>query len=112
MGSKKEKKPKDILNVDGTEYKTILPEGFGEQRKYRMPEPNLIRSFIAGTIRKINVKEGQKVKKGDKLLILEAMKMKNRVLSPVMGSVLKIYVEEGVNVKKDQVLFEIETGKK
>ncbi len=111
METKKEKKPKELLNIDGTEYKTIVPEGFEELRKYHMPEPEKILSFIAGTIQKVNVKEGQKVKKGDKLMILEAMKMKNRVLAPLAGKVNEIYVKEGENVKKDQLLIKLELPK-
>ena len=112
MEPKKEKKPKDHLNIDGTDYKTILPESYLHRQKYRMPEINLARSFIAGKIWKIYVKEGQRVKKGDKLLILEAMKMKNRLLAPVAGKVGSIYVKEGENVKRDQILFKIEPEKK
>ena len=112
MELKKEKNPKDHLNVDGTEYKTNLPDSYLHRQKYRMPELNLVRSFIPGTIRKIYVKEGQKVKKGDKMLVLEAMKMKNRLLAPLSGNVKKINVAEGENVKKDQVLFEIDVESK
>ena len=112
MEMKKEKKPKAILNIDGTEYKTILPEDFEKRIKYHLPELDLIRSFIAGNIRKVNVKEGQKIKKGDKLIILEAMKMKNRVLAPITGKVKRIYVKEGENVRKDQLLLKIEPDNK
>ena len=108
MEKKKNKKPKDLLNVDGTNYKTILPDDFQERRNVRMPELNVVRSFIPGTILKIHVKEGQKVKKGDKMLVLEAMKMKNRLLAPLAGVVKKIYIQEGERVKRDQILFEIE----
>ena len=111
MEAKKEKKPTAFLNVDGTEYKTILPEDFEQLRKYHMPEPEHIRSFIAGTIQKVNVKEGQQVKKGEKLLILEAMKMKNRVLAPLAGKVTKVYVKEGENVTKNQLLIKLELSK-
>ena len=112
MEPKKEKKPKDHLNIDGTDYKTILPESYLKRTKYRMPEVEMVRSFIAGTIWKIYAKEGQRVKKGDKLLILEAMKMKNRLLAPATGKVRDIYVKEGENVKRDQILFKIVPEKK
>ncbi len=52
--------------------------------------------------------EGQKVKEGTKLLILEAMKMKNIVVAPVTGTIKTIYVKEGLHVPKQELLIELE----
>ncbi|MDE7102365.1 MAG: biotin/lipoyl-binding protein, partial [Bacteroidales bacterium] len=54
----------------------------------------------------IRVKQGDKVKKGDVVLILDAMKMDNEILSPVDGVVKNICVEQGASVAKDQLLVE------
>ncbi|HEA71138.1 MAG TPA: acetyl-CoA carboxylase biotin carboxyl carrier protein subunit, partial [archaeon] len=42
------------------------------------------------------------------ILILEAMKMKNRILSPIIGKITQIYVEEGEMVPQDHPLIKIE----
>jgi len=108
MASQREKKPKSILNIDGTEYKTIVPENFFQRHGWQMKDEALICSFISGIILKIYVKVGQEVKKGDKLLVLEAMKMKNRVLAPRAGKIISVQVKEGENVKKEQPLLKMD----
>ncbi|NTW34184.1 MAG: hypothetical protein HGB12_16460 [Bacteroidetes bacterium] len=56
---------------------------------------------------KVFVKEGQKVKTGEKLLVLEAMKMHNILLAPRNGKIFKIYVVAGNTVANKQLLVEI-----
>ena len=65
---------------------------------------------MPGNIWKILVKEGQEVKRGDVLLILEAMKMENEYKSPAHGTIKKIFVKEGDNVESNQVLIVIENN--
>ncbi len=67
-----------------------------------------IEAPMPGLILDINVAEGQEVQKGDKLLILEAMKMENVIKSPGSGKVKKIMVKQGESVELGQklVLFE------
>ena len=104
-----EKGPKyDFLNVDNTEYKTNLTRTFHLRKPYVPLDKRKIHAFIPGTIRKFYVKEGDKVKIGDKLLILEAMKMKNDLLSPLKGKVKKIYVKLEETVANKQLLIELE----
>lgn len=74
----------------------------------------LITSPMTGTIyrapapgKQAFVKEGDVVKEGDTLCIVEAMKMMNEVKSTEAGTIVKILVEDGVVVKKEEVLFEI-----
>jgi biotin carboxyl carrier protein len=63
---------------------------------------------LPGTIFKINAKEGDEVKKGQVLLIMEAMKMENNVLAEKDGKISKINVAEGDSVLQGDVLVEIE----
>lgn len=98
----------ETLNIDGTAYKTHLTEKFKNRTVWEMPDERLVKAFIPGTVLKIFVKEGQKVRQGSKLLILEAMKMKNVVAAPVSGVIKSIQVEEGKMVPKNQLLIEIE----
>jgi acetyl-CoA carboxylase biotin carboxyl carrier protein len=54
------------------------------------------------------VKEGQKVKVGDTLCIIEAMKMMNQIEADKAGTIRSIVVENGSPIEFDQVLFIIE----
>ena len=51
---------------------------------------------------------GDKVKEGESLIILEAMKMQNEISSPASGTVSKIFIKEGDIVNKEDVLVEIQ----
>ena len=96
------------LNIDGSKYKTLLTTKFETRQKWEKPDENKLKSFIPGTILKIFVKEGQKVREGQKLLILEAMKVQNRILSPKKGVVKSITVKTGEKIPKDQLMIEFE----
>jgi biotin carboxyl carrier protein len=63
---------------------------------------------LPGTILKINCKLGAPVKKGEVLLIMEAMKMENNILADVDGIIKSVKVNEGDNVLEGAVLIEIE----
>ncbi len=60
---------------------------------------------MPGNIWKVLVSEGQDVKEGDTLLILEAMKMENEILAPRAGKVAKIAIKEGVAVSTGEKLI-------
>lgn len=62
---------------------------------------------LPGVILKVNVKEGDEVKTGDNLLILEAMKMENTVLAEYSGTIKNMNVKEGQSVLQGDVLLEI-----
>jgi len=68
----------------------------------------MIRSFIPGTVLDILVKKGQIVKKGDDLMILDAMKMQNKLKCSFEGTVKKIFVNKGDKVSKGTDLLELE----
>ncbi len=63
---------------------------------------------MPGKIIQSLVQEGQKVKKGDLLLILEAMKMEHKIISPKNGIVQKIFFKEGERVSQGAELLSIE----
>ncbi len=58
------------------------------------------------------VKEGQKVKAGDTVLVIEAMKMENSILAPVSGQVVTVFVEKGDSVKSKELLIDIHPANK
>ena len=60
---------------------------------------DVVKSPMPGNVLKINVTQGQKVKEGEVLLILEAMKMENEIVSTKAGTVAQIVVSKGAVVE-------------
>jgi biotin carboxyl carrier protein len=94
--------------IDDTVYETKLTRKFRLRKKYEAPNPKLLGAFIPGIIQSINVKDGQYVKEGECLLILEAMKMKNCVQAHQPGKIKEIKIKLGDMVTKNQLLIEFE----
>ena len=63
-----------------------------------------ISSPMPGTILSVNVQNGASVKKGDVLMVLEAMKMENEIICPVDGTVASVNVQNGASVETGAVL--------
>lgn len=61
-------------------------------------EGNKVTSPIQGTVVNVKVKVGDKVKKGDVVVVVEAMKLENDVVSPFDGVVSEVLVSKGQNV--------------
>lgn len=66
-----------------------------------------IEAPLPGVILEVLIKEGQEVSAGDKLLVLEAMKMENNIVTDVSGKVKSLNVKPGNNVLQGDVLMEI-----
>ena len=96
------------LLIDDTAYKTRLTDGFKNRKKYIPKDPKKVFSVIPGLILDVFVKEGQSVKEGDELLILEAMKMKNAITSPLTGKIKSINANAYDSVPKGFLLVEFE----
>lgn len=62
---------------------------------------------LPGNVWKVLVKEGQEVKEGDVLIILEAMKMENEIYAPANGVVAAVHVNEGASVNGGDVLVSL-----
>ncbi len=69
---------------------------------------NAIKAPMPGLLLDIHVEPGQEVKEDDPLLILEAMKMENVILSPREGTIKSIAIQKGDAVDKGQLLVEFE----
>ncbi len=67
-----------------------------------------VKAPMPGLLVSIKVEEGAEVKKGDTLVILEAMKMENALKSPIDGKIKAIKVKAGQNVDKNQVILQFE----
>lgn len=94
--------------LDDVKYRTTFTKKYENRKPYKTPDPKMITAFIPGTIRKVFVKQGSRVKQNEKLLILEAMKMKNILLAPCDGKIKSLLVKEGSVVAKKELLIELE----
>ena len=94
--------------LNGVEYKTQLTQKWVNRKKWEEPNPYLLTSHIPGTIMQIEVKEGQEVQEGDVLLILQAMKLNNKLAAPFSGKIKKIYVNSGAKIPKGTLMIEME----
>jgi len=97
---KKAKTPKLVRN----EVKLKPGEGLIQ----RSAKGNIVKSPLPGNIMKINVAVGDTVKKGDTLLVMEAMKMENNVLAEKDATIKEIKVTTGQAVLQDDVLIIME----
>jgi biotin carboxyl carrier protein len=70
-------------------------------------EQETIKAPMPGKIIDVLVREGSTVLRGEPVVILEAMKMQNEILSPVNGVITKVSAKANTNVMKDDVLVEI-----
>ena len=103
------KKPEYVdFAVTARKYKTLLTKKYQNRKQWINPSPYDIQSIIPGTILEIFVKEGDVVAEGAPLLILEAMKMQNRIQMPFTARIKKINVEIGVRIPKDSLMIELE----
>jgi len=84
---------KMTVRVDDEVYETYSTPAYDRKKKWEMPDDRIIKSIIPGTIIEVMVKEGQNVKEGDIMLIIEAMKMNNRIAFTHDGIVDKILVK-------------------
>lgn len=98
--------------IDDTKYKTQLTSKYVNRQAWEKPNETKVIAFIPGTIVKIFVKEKQKLKKGTRILVFEAMKMKNNVFIHRDGVIKKIYIKEGDRVTKGMLMVELESKTK
>lgn len=103
----KQDKP-GYLNIDSSLYQTRISAKFENRKPYLPADPKIILSFIPGTVLDIFVTVGQEVKKGQDLMILDAMKMQNRLKCVMDGKVKSIAVNKGAKISKGTVLLELE----
>ncbi len=96
------------IDIDGVKYETLLTDKFQQRKNYVENDPKLMTAFIPGTIVDVYVKKGKKVKEGETLLILEAMKMRNQLQAPFDATIKKVLVKVNDLVSKNQLMIELE----
>ena len=123
---KKYKFDKVIVEVNGIDYEVELEEAHRRRSditrsdktrpaldvakkpsKPTVANPGSIVAPIPGLVLHLLVKEGDEVKEGDPVIILEAMKMESEIASTATGKVNKIAIKEGSSVQEGDVLIEV-----
>lgn len=112
------------IEVNGTPYMVEIHQQVRHQKtptlvRPVMKEPHkniekkeassrlVVKSPLPGIILELAVKEGDMVKKGQKLVVMEAMKMENEIKAEKDGEIVSVKVSQGQSVLQDEVLIEI-----
>jgi biotin carboxyl carrier protein len=102
------------IEIDGNSFTVQIKDeldqqlekmGFGKAANKAIKE---IKAPMPGLVLEIVVADGQEVNEGDKILILEAMKMENSIMMNSKAKIKRIAVTTGQAVEKGQVLIELE----
>ena len=97
------------FNVSIREDKVAITKKVEKKEKaVEVAEGLQVKAMLPGVVAKIIAKEGEDVKKGDTIMILEAMKMENEIKSPKDGKIKQIVVKEGDRVEVGDVLAVID----
>jgi acetyl/propionyl-CoA carboxylase alpha subunit len=97
------------ISLDGCTYRLEKPASRSERlASTRGAGEASLRAPMPAQVRAVQVMEGDRVEKGQTLILLEAMKMEIRLQAPIAGRVAHLAVAEGQPVERDQVLVEIE----
>ena len=97
------------VNVNGTVYEVELEEitGAAPAASVAPAGGEKVCAPMPGNILAVNVSNGSAVKKGDVLMILEAMKMENEIMAPCDGTVTSVSVTKGAAVESGALLCTI-----
>jgi pyruvate carboxylase len=94
--------PREVIIRDESIKSAVV-----ERIKADRANPNHIAATMPGTVVKVLVEKGEKVNKGDHLMITEAMKMETTVQAPFSGIVKDIYVKNGDAIQAGDLLIEL-----
>ncbi|MBA4347705.1 MAG: acetyl-CoA carboxylase biotin carboxyl carrier protein subunit [Clostridiales bacterium] len=112
-----------LVNVNGTQYEVAVEEIDGKAAPAAKPAQTApvaaapvasvaggtkVTAPMPGTILGVSVKEGETVKAGQTIFVLEAMKMESDVVAPVAGTVRGIAAAKGASVSAGDVLCSIQ----
>lgn len=100
-----------VMKVNNRIYECEIKDQFDDLLKslgldnLNTKKINDIKAPMPGLVLKVLVDEGQEFKKGDNLLVLEAMKMENILKAPTDGTVKSVKIKSGDKVEKNEVLL-------
>ncbi|MCC7231845.1 MAG: acetyl-CoA carboxylase biotin carboxyl carrier protein subunit [Bacteroidia bacterium] len=99
-----------VIRVNNNHYSVVVRDQYDELLKQmgmdfsENRKVNDIKAPMPGLVLNVLVEAGQLIKKGDALVVLEAMKMENILKAPADGVIRKVQVEKGDKVEKNQVM--------
>ena len=93
-----------LVEIVPSEEGRIDKQVGGRSIRPKASQPGDVTAAMPGTVMKVKVRPGDKVKTGETVLIVEAMKMENEVHSPIDGEVKAVYVAEGDKINPDELL--------
>ena len=116
FGTPAQGKQSCFLWVDGVPEEVVIHRAELEEhnisaKNHRIMGPGDISVAIPGTVISLNVTVGERVRKGDALFVLEAMKMETEIQAPGEGVVSEILCQKGDKVTPDQVLIRLDMKK-
>jgi biotin carboxyl carrier protein len=103
-----------LIKVNGNQYSVDLKDSLDQVMERMGISASLdqvasdLRAPMPGMILEISINEGDELKKGEQILILEAMKMENVLKAPTDVRIKKVHISKGESVEKKQVLVEFE----
>ncbi|MHA2225758.1 MAG: biotin/lipoyl-containing protein [Candidatus Hodarchaeales archaeon] len=100
-----------FIHLDGEDYELKRVSDVEDEFEETEEEGSLT-SPMPGRIVKILVKPGDNVTKGQDLLIIEAMKMENKIVAPYDGTIKMVYFPEGDQVEANVLLIDLEASNK
>lgn len=92
------------VHFDGRSYEII----FHEKGSQSSSKEGSLKAPMPGTVLQVNIKQGQRVREGQHLMTLEAMKMEHKILAPTPGEISRVHFSEGDRVDMGSPLVEIE----
>ena len=118
---------KFIIRLNGKEYKVevegieVDEKGREDKKKLKRVErvdkerieahketEKIVFAPMPAKVIRVDCRKGKRVRKGDILMVLEAMKMENEIISPIEGVIKEIMVKEGMNVSQNEEMLEFE----
>ena len=103
-----------VVRINGRKYHVEIKDQFDTLLQelgldaIKHHKANDIKAPMPGMVLSVLVETGQKVQKGETVLVLEAMKMENVLRTVTEGTVKKILVNNGDKVEKNQILVEMQ----
>ena len=95
------------IALESGSFESLPTKKYLKRKAFEKQSPGIIKAQIPGTVDQVLVTVGQHVAKGDTLMILEAMKMLNRIKAPIDGTIAALPVSIGEKVSKNQLLLDL-----
>jgi biotin carboxyl carrier protein len=100
--------PHQTITLHDTVYDTTLTRKYAQRKPFVPKDPRRLTAIIPGLVLDLLVAPGDRVRRGQSLLILEAMKMQNHIAAPDAATIKALHVAPGATVTKGQLLVEFE----